>query len=92
MVEAAGEVIGFIHALPRRDPSGSGHVAEITTLFVEPQLWRKGAGSMLLDEGLERLRAADYAPATLWVLDFNDRARRFYEAAGFQLDQSTKQT
>ncbi|MFN2489137.1 MAG: GNAT family N-acetyltransferase [Actinomycetota bacterium] len=92
VVEAADEVIGFIHALPSRDPFGSGRVAEIVTLFVEPQLWGQGAGKMLLDEALERLRAAGYTRVTLWVLDFNDRARRFYEAAGFQLDRSTKQS
>ena len=31
---------------------------------------------------LEALACAAYRQATLWVLDSNKRARRFYEAAG----------
>jgi hypothetical protein len=29
--------------------------------------------------------------ATLWVLDANAQARRFYEAMGFELDGATKE-
>jgi RimJ/RimL family protein N-acetyltransferase len=32
------------------------------------------------------LGRADYAQATLWVLEDNERARRFYEAAGWRAD------
>jgi hypothetical protein len=35
---------------------------------------------------LERLAAAGFAQATLWVLGTNARARRFYEAAGWSAD------
>jgi ribosomal protein S18 acetylase RimI-like enzyme len=39
---------------------------------------------------LDRLAAAGYEQATLWVLDTNARARRFYEAAGFRADGAEK--
>ena len=35
---------------------------------------------------LNRLACAGYADATLWVLEGNDRAIAFYEAAGWRPD------
>ena len=40
--------------------------------------------------GLQRLCAEGYHSATLWVLVTNDRARRFYEAAGWSRDGAEK--
>ena len=39
---------------------------------------------------LGRLTELGYRQATLWVLDSNARARRFYAAAGFQPDGAVK--
>jgi RimJ/RimL family protein N-acetyltransferase len=39
---------------------------------------------------LEYLAAIACAKVTLWVLDSNARARRFYEAAGFRPDGAVK--
>ena len=35
---------------------------------------------------LAGLAAAGYGQATLWVLDSNDRARRFYRVAGWAVE------
>lgn len=39
---------------------------------------------------LEELAVAGFGAATFWVLEGNLRARRFYEAGGWQADGSTK--
>jgi hypothetical protein len=39
---------------------------------------------------LGRLAAAGFAQATLWVLDANARARRFYEAGGWSDNGSVR--
>lgn len=39
---------------------------------------------------LDVLAAAGYRQATLWVLDSNWRARRFYHAGGWQADGTVK--
>jgi ribosomal protein S18 acetylase RimI-like enzyme len=39
-----------------------------------------------MSAALEALAKAGYDQVTLWVLDTNARARRFYEAAGFHFD------
>ena len=53
MAEDRGNVIGFVHALPSRDPFASNTTAEITTIFVRPEQCGKGAGRTLLTETLE---------------------------------------
>jgi ribosomal protein S18 acetylase RimI-like enzyme len=45
---------------------------------------------MLLEETLRRLQQKGFADATLWVLHDNTRARRFYEAMGWQQDGGEK--
>jgi len=52
-------------------------------LYVLPQFWSRGVGRALHDDVLERLRAAGCERCHLWVLEHNDRARRFYERLGW---------
>jgi len=52
-------------------------------LYVLPEWWGRGVGRALHDEVLERLRAVGCERCHLWVLEHNDRARRFYERLGW---------
>jgi putative acetyltransferase len=52
-------------------------------LYVLPEWWSRGVGGELHDEVLKRLRADGSARCHLWVLEHNDRARRFYERLGW---------
>ncbi len=54
-----------------------------------PDAWSTGVGKALLRRAEEQLRP-DYDEATLWVLEDNPRARRFYEAAGWAPDGAQK--
>ncbi len=64
-----------------RDEPGKG---ELFAIYVLPEAWGSGAGSALMASALEALRG--YSSATLWVLEDNPRARRFYEREGWILD------
>ena len=90
VLEHDGRVMGFAHVFPSRDDDAAREVGEITSICVMPDLWGRGAGGMLLDRALESLRAAGCSSATLWVLDTNARARRFYEAQGWLPEGATK--
>jgi GNAT superfamily N-acetyltransferase len=90
VAEKVGEVIGFVHGLPSRDPGASSDTAEISTLFVCPESWGRGVGRALLEAALEELRRREYVSVTLWVLEFNERARRFYQRAAFTPDGSSR--
>jgi hypothetical protein len=43
-----------------------------------------------MSAALERLAAAGFSEVTLWVLDANARARRFYQVDGFRADGAVK--
>jgi ribosomal protein S18 acetylase RimI-like enzyme len=79
-------VVGFASIGPSRDEQGIG---ELYAIYVDPAHWSTGAGRSLLDWGEAQLRS-EYAEATLWVLEENPRARRFYERAGWAPDGARK--
>jgi GNAT superfamily N-acetyltransferase len=60
-----------------------GGKAELYAIYVRPQAWSTGAGRSLLAAVIERVSALRYATLSLWVLEANARARRFYQRAGF---------
>ena len=66
-----------------------GRVAELYALYVRPAWWSTGTGRALMEKILVRSGAAGYRSITLWVLRDNQRARRFYERAGFAPDGTT---
>jgi GNAT superfamily N-acetyltransferase len=86
VAERDGEVIGFASVGPNRDDRGLG---ELYAIYVDPNDWSTGAGRALIAEA-ERQLATDYAEATLWVLESNPRARRFYEQSGWTEDGARK--
>ena len=84
--DEGGRVVGFAAVGPSRDEDGGG---ELYAIYVDPADWSTGAGRALLARAEELLRA-DYDEATLWVLEENPRARRFYEAFGWTADGGRK--
>lgn len=86
VAERGDAVVGFAVVGPSRDESGVG---ELYAIYVAPASWSTGAGRALIEHAEERL-ARDYPSATLWVLDGNDRACRFYDRAGWTPDGATK--
>jgi ribosomal protein S18 acetylase RimI-like enzyme len=83
---AGDPVAGFASIGPSRDEDGLG---ELYAIYVAPERWSTGAGRALILRAEERL-ADDYDEATLWVLEDNSRARRFYELAGWHPDGARK--
>lgn len=59
-------------------------------LYVLPAWWGSGVARRLHDEALELVRAAGSDRCHLWVLEGNDRARRFYERCGWRLNGETR--
>lgn len=91
VVEQDREVIGFADIGPSRDPDADSlRVGELNAIYVLPHAWGRGVGRALMAEMVAALRAAGFGVATLWVLEANLRARRFYEAAGWTDDGSAK--
>ena len=59
-------------------------------LYVVPDAWGSGIAERLHDDALAALARAGAARARLWVLEDNERARRFYERRGWRRDGSER--
>jgi ribosomal protein S18 acetylase RimI-like enzyme len=82
-----GAVVGWVKCGLCRDLDRPGsRQGEIVACYVHPSAWRRGVGRLLMEHALEVLTAAGRDDITLWVLEANDRARRFYETFGFAPD------
>lgn len=85
------EVVGFAGVGASRDPAADpALVGELASMYVLPSHWGLGGGRLLMKEAVRSLVQAGFAEATLWVLEANDRARHFYEAAGWLPDGERK--
>jgi GNAT superfamily N-acetyltransferase len=82
-------VVGFSSLVPSRDAGAAPATAEVAAIYVDPDALRAGVGRALMQASLEAARARGDRALTLWVLDANHGARRFYERCGFVWDGSS---
>lgn len=81
-------VVGFSLVGPDRD--GAEATGEIVAIYLHPDVWDRGYGWALMEHSVTALREHGYRRAVLWVLESNDRARRFYETAAWLADGGRK--
>jgi GNAT superfamily N-acetyltransferase len=86
VAEEGGRIVGFASFCPSRDEDAPAGTGEVPAIYVEPSAMGKGVGRELLEEATAELRLAGFTRATLWVLEANERARRFYENEGWAWD------
>ena len=91
VIEEQGECVAFCQMIPTRDPDDDPEaVGHITSLHVLPWLRGQGHGRALMDHVLAEFRERGFTAVTLWVLEENRTARKFYEQYGFALDLATR--
>jgi ribosomal protein S18 acetylase RimI-like enzyme len=92
IAEAADDLLGFVsYCKSRDDDVDPVVVGEVEAIYLMPSAWGGGIGRRLMTGAAGGLAAAGFTQATLWVLEANDRARRFYAAVGWTADGTTKQ-
>ena len=70
-------IVGFSAVVPRDGPD-----MDLDALFVEPHLWRRGIGRLLVEHSIVFARAQ--GSAALHVVG-NPHAEEFYRACGFEM-------
>src|SRR5882724_1102422 len=90
VVEIENEIVGFSSFGPSRDGDGSPDIGELYAIYLTGATKGCGVGKALWEQTRDLIKALGYSEVTLWVLDTNIRARRFYEKAGFKLDGAKK--
>lgn len=85
------KALGLICIGKCRDIDKVGFYGEIRGIYLLPEYWNMGIGSELINWGLSELKKRNYNKATLWVLEDNLNARRFYKKIGFERDGAVKE-
>jgi L-amino acid N-acyltransferase YncA len=90
LVDDDDVVVGFASVSASHDRDAATSTGEVAAIYTRQRVWGRGWGRALMDAAIARLRQAGYGDATLWVLDTNHRARRFYQQGGWCWDGTTK--
>jgi L-amino acid N-acyltransferase YncA len=90
VAEDDGKVIGFAGYGRARDNDVPEGTAELLTIYLEPDRIGTGAGRALMEAVLADMRSLGIAQSMLWVFADNPRTRRFYETAGWRIDDKTQ--
>jgi len=91
VAEIDNNIIGFCIVNPCRDEDmDKKKVGELGAIYIDAQNMNKGVGSALLKDSLDFLKKSGFNSATLWVLDTNEKARKWYESKGWIVEGGTK--
>jgi GNAT superfamily N-acetyltransferase len=71
---------------PALEAAAAARPAELLALYVVPEAAGTGLAGRLLAAVWGEMTAEGFTGATLWVLEANARARRFYERTGWRAD------
>jgi ribosomal protein S18 acetylase RimI-like enzyme len=91
VAERDGAVVGFVSVGPPEDAGAPVGTGELYAIYLLEDAAGLGVGRALFATGEQALRDAGYERAFLWVLASNERARRFYERAGWTWDGTTSE-
>lgn len=90
VLDPAGEIIGFFVYGPSRDADAAVATGELVAINLLPAHWRQGLGRRMMARLFAAAAERRWQAMTLWVLEANLQARRFYEAHGFQADGASQ--
>ncbi|HET7235665.1 MAG TPA: GNAT family N-acetyltransferase, partial [Actinomycetota bacterium] len=68
------------------DADATERTGEVYAIYLDPDRVGTGLGRQLFERAVGDLRDRGFSSVTLWVLQTNERARRFYEVAGWAPD------
>ena len=83
-------IIGFLSIAVSRDDDLKESFYEIIGLYLAPEFIGVGYGKQSMNWIKKEIQSRGYNKISLWVLEENNRARRFYEQSGFITDGKIK--
>lgn len=86
VADDGGEIAGFASVGPDEGEHAVEGAGQLEALYLRAAHWGTGVGRRLHEAAVKRLCESGYPLGTLWVLTANQRARRFYEAAGWRFE------
>lgn len=92
LLEEGGRLVGWAAAGPARDEDLGQDVHELYAIYLEPDCVGRGYGRKLMQHCLDDAVERGFGEMVMWVLTGNERAQRFYAAAGFDRDARVEAT
>ena len=86
LAEEDGNTVGFITGGKSRDTDNPPSIAEVYSIYINENYWRRGIGSALVGQMVERMRRLGFKEVILWELSANAAARVFYEKLKMQAE------
>jgi GNAT superfamily N-acetyltransferase len=86
VLELDGELDGFACFGPARDDDVGEETGELYALYLRAARHGVGLGRTLHDRALAGIASDGFRQAIVWTLEANAPARRFYERAGWSID------
>jgi len=87
VIEVAGRIVGWASSgRARNEDLDEVMCRELYAIYLDPDEIGNGHGRALMERALEDACARGCTEMTMWVLVGNERAQRFYRAAGFVPD------
>lgn len=74
-----------------RDKDKDTNWAEIFAMYVDPEHWGTGIGTILMSQVAGSIASSGFRHVSLWVLKDNAIGRRFYKRVGFGHDGTTEE-
>jgi GNAT superfamily N-acetyltransferase len=90
VAERDDQLVGLVFWGLSEDGDAAPGTAEVLAVYLDPEAVGQGIGRALFAAAVADIESRGHDVATLWVLADNARARRFYEAAGWRPDGTTK--
>lgn len=91
VLDDGGVVRGFCSTGRCEDSDvDSDKTAEIPAIYLDPGIWGQGHGRELCETVIDDLENSGLSEIVLWAFTGNERARRFFEAMGFEADGTTR--
>lgn len=87
-----GDILGWISVAASRDPQAEPTTGELCAIYLDPNHWRRGVGTVLWREAELYLLSAGFVDVTLWVLEANAAAITFYGGLGFTSDVGVRKS
>ena len=88
--EYEGKIIGHFN-IRRSHDEDKPNAGEVHGIYLIEEFWGKGYGKKMMSCAIDSLKQMGYNEIILWVLEENNRARRFYEKCGFVFDGTKKE-
>jgi ribosomal protein S18 acetylase RimI-like enzyme len=86
VAEVGGRIVGYCAYGCAGGDGTEPARGDVYDLYVHPDVWHRGIGRRLLVYATHHFKAQGFGEATLFVIEGNTRARKFYEQAGWKTD------